>query len=297
MSVRSMTGYARVRETIEGIDVVLSVKSVNHRGLDLHFYTGSEMDPFESAMRSTIKRYVARGHIDIRVQLTREGGAGNVGLDAARLDAYVVAFRAASRKYGLLAELDLNTAFRIPGMLTDSAAIELPDSFEPPIVAVLERALLILNEFRSREGAETARLMLERNAAIAAAATEMAELRKQALPSFQSRLRDRLTELLGNGQIDPQRLAQEAAMLADRGDIGEEIARLEIHARQVEELLRNGGEVGKKLDFMLQEMNRETNTILSKTAGIGECGLAITERALGAKSDIEKIREQSLNLE
>jgi uncharacterized protein (TIGR00255 family) len=297
MSVRSMTGYARVRETIEGIDVVLSVKSVNHRGLDLHFYTGSEMDPFESAMRSTIKRYVARGHIDIRVQLTREGGAGNVGLDAARLDAYVVAFRAASRKYGLLAELDLNTAFRIPGMLTDSAAIELPDSFEPPIVAMLERALLILNEFRSREGAETARLMLERNAAIAAAATEMAELRKQALPSFQSRLRDRLTELLGNGQIDPQRLAQEAAMLADRGDIGEEIARLEIHARQVEELLRNGGEVGKKLDFMLQEMNRETNTILSKTAGIGECGLAITERALGAKSDIEKIREQSLNLE
>jgi uncharacterized protein (TIGR00255 family) len=297
MNVRSMTGFARVRDTIGGVDVVLSIKSVNHRGLDLHFYMGPEMDPFENAMRSTLRRYATRGHIDIRVQLARNNGTGTMGFDIARLEGYIAAFRSASDKYRLAGEPDLNTAFRIPGILTDSAAIDLPDSFEAPIIAMLERALSALNEFRSREGTETAGVMLERNASIAAAADRMCELREQAAPAFQNRLRERLTELIGSAGIDPQRLVQEAAMLADRGDIGEEISRLKIHSRQVSELLRNGTEIGKKLDFLLQEMNRETNTILSKTAGVGEPGLSITELALGAKSDIEKIREQSLNLE
>jgi uncharacterized protein (TIGR00255 family) len=302
MKVRSMTGFARVRETIAGIDVVLSVKSVNHRGLDIHFYVGSEMDPLENAMRAAVKRHMGRGHVDIRVQLAPGEGSANIGLDAARLEGYMTAFRRASERYGLAGAPDLNTAFRIPGMLTDTAVIELPEAFELPFIALpfialLERALGILNQFREREGIETAGVMLERNAAIHAGALRMEGLREQAVPAFQNRLRDRLIELLGNGNIDPQRLAQEAAMLADRGDIGEEISRLKIHARQVDELLRTGTEVGKKLDFLLQEMNRETNTILSKTAGVGEPGLSITELALSAKSDIEKIREQSLNLE
>src|SRR5688500_14131341 len=101
MNIRSMTGFARVRETILGVDVVLSLKSVNHRGLDVHFYMGPEMDPFETAMRSALKRHTTRGHIDIRVQLSRGNGTGTVGLDAARLEGYVAAFRSASEKYGL----------------------------------------------------------------------------------------------------------------------------------------------------------------------------------------------------
>ena len=297
MTVRSMTGFARVRETILGIDVVLSVKSVNHRGLDIHFYTGPEIDPIENAMRAMLRRNMARGHIDVRVLLARGEGTGTLGVDAARLDGYITAFRDASARYGLSGTPDLNTAFRIPGILTDSAAIELPAAFEQPFIALLERAIGVLNEFRGREGVETARVMLERNEAIHASALRMETLREQALPAFQSRLRERLTELLGNGNIDAQRLAQEAAMLAERGDIGEEISRLKIHSRQVEQILRTGTEVGKKLDFLLQEMNRETNTILSKTAGVGESGLSITELALAVKADIEKIREQSLNLE
>jgi uncharacterized protein (TIGR00255 family) len=292
-----MTGFARVRETILGIDVVLSVKSVNHRGLDIHFYMGSEMDPLENGMRSVLKRHLGRGHIDVRVQATRGAATGNLGIDAAKLDGYITAFRQASERYGLAGGPDLNIAFRIPGMLTDTAGIELPDGFEQPFIALLERALEMLNEFRGREGVETARVMLGRNAAIHAATLRMEEFREQAGPSFQNRLRERLTELLGNGNFDPQRIAQEAAMLADRGDIGEEISRLKIHSGQVDDILTNGTEVGKKLDFLLQEMNRETNTILSKTAGLGESGLSITELALAAKSDIEKIREQSLNLE
>jgi uncharacterized protein (TIGR00255 family) len=106
-----------------------------------------------------------------------------------------------------------------------------------------------------------------------------------------------LRELLRSNSVDPQRLAQEVAMLVDRSDISEEISRLQIHSDQLGELLKSGGEIGKRMDFLLQEMNRETNTILSKTTGIGELGLRITDIALSAKAEIEKIREQSLNLE
>ena len=114
---------------------------------------------------------------------------------------------------------------------------------------------------------------------------------------YQTRLTDRLREIAKGIAIDPQRLAQEAAILADRSDIGEELARLKIHSAQLDQLLQAGGEVGKKLDFLLQEMNRETNTILSKTNGAGEAALRITELGLRAKAAIEKVREQSLNLE
>ena len=124
----------------------------------------------------------------------------------------------------------------------------------------------------------------------------MEKIRSRATAAFQKRLKERLQELL-RGAIEPQRLAQEAAMLADRSDVSEELIRLKTHTGQVDQLLQADGEVGKKLDFLLQEMNRETNTILSKTGGLGEVGLTITELALAAKSEIDKIREQSLNLE
>lgn len=298
MSTRSMTGYAKVRGTIEGIEVTISVKSVNHRGLDLHFYTGAELDPFETAMRAAIKKRIARGHIDIRIQLASANGSGGLSVDVPKLDGYVKAFRAMATRHAITAEPDLNAAFRLNGMLNDSAGIELAPSFEQPFIELLDQALATLNTFREREGAELVQVMLERNRAIAAAADQVEEIRHTATSAFQARLKERLSDLLGGANLDPQRLAQEAAMLADRSDIGEEISRLKIHARQVEEILTKGAtEVGKKLDFLLQEMNRETNTMLSKTSGIGEVGLGITEIALGAKADVEKIREQTLNLE
>lgn len=297
-SVRSMTGFARVRGTIGSVDVTISLKAVNHRGLDLHFYTGSEIDPFEASMRSVIKKHVNRGHLDIRVQLASSAGATALNVDQARLDAYVSAYEAFAQKYGIAAPPDLNAAFRVPGILTEAAGVEIPSDFEAPFLDLLEQALRMLNEFRSREGAELVQVMLQRNNSISQAAEQAEAIRGTATAAFQNRLRERLAELLGSANVDPQRLAQEAAMLADRSDIGEEISRLKIHARQVYDLLTaSTAEVGKKLDFLLQEMNREANTMLSKTSGIGEVGLGITELALNAKADIEKIREQSLNLE
>ena len=139
--------------------------------------------------------------------------------------------------------------------------------------------------------------LLRHNTNIRTIGVELLDIRARAIPLFQSRLTERLRELLRGNTVDPQRLAQEIAMLVDRSDISEEISRLRIHSDQLTELLTSGGEIGKRLDFLLQEMNRETNTVLSKTTGIGELGLRITEIALSAKAEIEKIREQSLNLE
>jgi uncharacterized protein (TIGR00255 family) len=294
-----MTGFARVRGSIGQIEVTISVKTVNHRGLDLHFYAGSEIDPYEAAMRSAIKKYIARGHIDIRIQLASLSEANGLTLDKPRLAAYMAAYQEAAHQYGVSAKPDLSATFRIPGILSDASNnADLPSSFEAPFLELLERALNTLNTFREREGADLVAVMLERNRCIGNAAEQVEQIRGTATAAFHTRLRDRLADLLSGAAVDPQRLAQEAAMLADRSDIGEEISRLKIHSRQVEELLTGqAAEVGKKLDFLLQEMNRESNTMLSKTSGIGELGLGITELALGAKADIEKIREQALNLE
>jgi len=296
-NIRSMTGFARVKKTINGIDVVVSLKSVNHRGLDLHFHMSSDLDPFEGAVRAAIKRNVGRGHIDIRISLARTGGPVVMDVDPVRLDNYLAAFRKAAKLHGLASEPDLNSAFRIPGILGETTDMEITAAFEAPLVAAVDEALALLNQFRAREGAELVEVMLERNTEIREAAQRMEEIRSRALEAFHTRLKEQLGELLTATGLDPQRLAQEAALLADRSDIGEEIARLKIHAGQLADILQKESDAGKKIDFLLQEMNRETNTILSKTSGIGEAGLGITELALAAKSDIEKIREQALNLE
>jgi uncharacterized protein (TIGR00255 family) len=298
--IRSMTGFARVQRSTPQGEIAVTLKSVNHKGLDPHFHLEADLDAFESALRAALKKAVLRGHVDVRCSVTQQTGNNSAagGLNTPLMQACLAAFRKIAEQEGIEnVKPDLNQLMRLPGMF--GAAVETtPDpNVEKPLLATFEEALDTLNQFRSREGAELAALILDYNRTIAAGAAEMAEIRSRATPAFQSRLAERLAELLTNLALDPQRLAQEAAILADRSDIGEEISRLQIHSRQLDEILEAGGEVGKKLDFLLQEMNRETNTVLSKTSGIGELGLRITDLALAGKGSIEKIREQALNLE
>ena len=295
--VRSMTGFARAQTTTKRGQVTISIKSLNHRGLDLHFHLPAEMDSVEGAMRAAIKRAITRGHLDIRATFTPAQAPEQGTLNEPLFRAWLAAFRQATAVAGFLAEPDLNDAFRIPGMLGMPIEPDSDSDTEKDVVTATETALDLLNQARAREGEELVSVMRIHNQAIARTCAELEEIRGRAVPAFQNRLNERLRELLRGITVDPQRLAQETALLADRSDIGEEIARLKIHSKQLDELLDSGGEVGKKLDFLLQEMNRESNTILSKTTGIGEIGLRITDLALGAKADIEKIREQALNLE
>jgi uncharacterized protein (TIGR00255 family) len=293
-----MTGFAQVRKSLPEGEIALSLKAVNHRGLDMHVHLPPEMEVFEGAVRKGIKGRVARGHLQLNVVWNPSNGAAAASsLNRPLLEAYLAAFEQAKREFHLEGTPDLNVAFRLPGMFRTDIPHQLSEEFESALVAALEETLQSLNQFREREGREISAEILERCALIREGEVRMEKIRSGAMPAFHKRLHERLAELLRSAAIDGQRLAQEAALLADRSDISEELIRLKTHVGELEQLVNSGGEIGKKIDFLLQEMNRETNTILSKTGGLGDLGLTITELALAAKSEIDKIREQSLNLE
>ena len=181
LMIRSMTGFARVRRTIGAYEVTLSLKSVNHRGLDLQFHMSPEFDPFESAMRAALKKSIHRGHVDLRLSAARAGVAEGLGVDTARLESYIALFRLMAEKYSLDPELNLNLAFRVPGILTDETNVELPTGFETELVSALEEAIGTLNGFRDREGAELGRVLQEHCEAIQKSASKMDDIRSRAL--------------------------------------------------------------------------------------------------------------------
>jgi len=297
MSVRSMTGFARVRKTAGADEISISLKGVNHRGLDLHFHLPSDLDALESELRTALKAAIARGHIQIQVSVARTAGSAG-GLNRNLLSEYIAAFREAQKLLALPDQQpDVNAALRLPGMLNSGGDAETGEELTAGVLAALRDAIAAFNQTRETEGAAMANEMRGRAAALVALTGRIEQIRAGAVPAFQKRLRERMAELLNGAPIEPQRLVQEAALAADRSDIAEELVRLKTHALQLDAMLAGETEIGKRLDFLLQEMNREANTILSKTGGLGDLGLTITELALAAKSEIDKIREQALNLE
>jgi len=298
MAIRSMTGFARVSCPTASGELTLSIKSVNHRGLDLHFHMPMEFDAVEPAIRSAIRKRVSRGHVQVQVFYKRESVAsGAAVVNEPLLRAWLESFRDIAERYGLESKPDLNQALRLPGMMESRNAPVSDESVEAAALEAAARAIEELDVFRLREGAAIETEIRMRAASIREITAKMADIRTRALPHFQNRLRERLNELLSGASLEPARLAQEAALLAERSDISEELVRLKTHADQTDALLSADGETGKKLDFLLQEMNRETNTILSKTGGLGEQGLTLTDLGLAAKAEIDRIREQSLNIE
>jgi uncharacterized protein (TIGR00255 family) len=298
MPIRSMTGFARVARSTASGELTLSLKTVNHRGLDLHFHMPMEFDAVEPALRAAIRKRISRGHVQVQLFFRRNpsesgGGAINEGL----LKAWLDSFRDVAERYGIESKPDLNQALRLPGMIESRGAAATDENVEREALAIAAEAIEELDRFRTREGAAIEAEIRSRAASLRAIVGKMEGIRERALPYFHNRLKDRLGELLGGAQIEPGRLAQEAAILAERSDISEELVRLKTHADQTDALLSAEGETGKKLDFLLQEMNRETNTILSKTGGLGEQGLTLTDLGLAAKAEIDRIREQSLNIE
>jgi len=293
-----MTGFARISRATPAGELIVSIKSVNHRGLDMHFHMPPEFDSIEPALRTALRRRVSRGHVQVQVFLKRNGDAtSGAVINESLLANWLEAFRAAAARLGLESKPDLNQALRIPGMIEQRAPETAGDSLQSETLSIFAAALDELDRFRTREGEAIEAEIRARAQSIRSLVEAMESIRSRALPHFQSRLREKISELLNGVHLDYGRLAQEAALLAERSDISEELVRLRTHADQTDTLLAAAGEAGKKLDFLLQEMNRETNTILSKTGGIGEAGLTLTDLGLAAKAEIDRIREQSLNVE
>jgi uncharacterized protein (TIGR00255 family) len=295
MPIRSMTGFAQVRGLLNGQSgFTLSLKSVNHRFLDLHFRMPSESDGLEMKLRRLLKDNIARGHLELMLTLER-GGAGTFSLNRELVGGYIQAFRATAAEFDLAAEPDLNVVLRLPGAL--DAAQNLDDShLEAAVLARVEEVLGRLNQMREEEGRGIERELRERMGHLEKAAHEVEKYRQAVLKFYVEKLQTRIQELIGQ-QADPERVLQEAALLAARSDVQEEVVRLDTHVQHFLGLLDEGGEVGKKLDFLLQEMNREANTLLSKTSGLAGEALKITEMGLAMKSEIEKAREQVQNVE
>ncbi len=292
-----MTGFALVRKQTSAGELTLSLRSVNHRGLDLHFHLGSELAVYENAMRALLKQQIRRGHVEVRMSLGREGEEG-IAYSGAVLGRYVALFRQACADFGLDTKPDLNTLFTLPGVLQSALGTKpLDASSEADVLATLAECLEDLNSFREREGRELCRSVEAELDSVEDGTRQMLSIRADAHAHFLNRLKSRIQEVLDSSNISPARLTEEAALLADRSDVQEELTRLSVHTQELRRLLSSGGEAGKRLDFLLQEMNRETNTILSKTSGIGEAGLTITNVALAIKANIERMREQALNLE
>lgn len=288
-----MTGFAQVKaQAGEGVSFTLSLKAVNHRFLDPQLRLPLDTDELEMKMRRVLKERLARGHIEVTLNVDRRAGEG-FEFNHELVAGYVTAFRKAAAEFGTCGEPDLNAIFRLPGALGEATPLD--GSFHSAVLAALDQAIEKLNTMREQEGRGMEAELKRRLQALEDATCEVSRHRAAVTRACMEKVRTRMNELLENA--DQERILQEAAILAERSDVEEELVRLHTHIDHFHKLLDQGGEAGKKLDFLLQELNREANTLLSKTAGVAGEGLRITELGLLMKSEIEKCREQVQNLE
>jgi len=258
----------------------------------------SGLDALEMELRKAIKDNLIRGHVDLTLSIDRSTQQTS-GYNRELVNGYLAAFAAAREEHGLGGQPDLNAILRLPGALQsdsrsngDGDQSALTESVQREIGLLLEQ----LKIMRAREGEALESILHGTLDRLAEATEGVAALRTEIEERYQARLSERLQTAVG-ADFNRQRVLEEVAVLVERSDISEELARMTTHIGHFRELLQGGGEMGKKLDFLLQEMNREANTLLSKTGGVGGKGTRITELGLAMKSEIEKAREQIQNVE
>jgi uncharacterized protein (TIGR00255 family) len=292
--MRSMTGYGRGSVVSQEFAVTVDLKTVNNRFLDVHIRLGAELSSLEPLLKRRISSRLSRGRVDMTVTFERTSQV-QYELNRPLIAGYVNALRSMQEEFDIAGQLDINVLARLPGALQPTR-----DGLEEEMVAGIERALDQaldeLERMRGQEGSVLCEEMRERVNRIEHLVPIIEEAATGLVDAYRARLQKRVSELVNrDGQIvelDPARLAQEVAYLADRSDVSEEMVRLRSHLTQFREALDSTGETGKMLDFLLQELNREANTTLSKSTD-----LTIKETALAMKAEVEKLREQVQNVE
>ena len=290
--IKSMTGFGQGGAESDEFRVRVDIRSVNNRFLDLHVRLPQELSGLEIALKKVVQGALKRGRVDVTVTLEQTRSA-TFEINRPLVAGYLKALAQLQTEYGLPEQPSLELVAKLPGALQmpqESGQTDQP--LVDGITSALSKALEALVRMRASEGQELANEILARLDKIE---SQLPGIEKEAerLPSiYREKLLRRLEELLPTGQIDETRLAQEAVILADRSDISEEIARLKSHISQMREVIVGGEEAGKRLDFLLQEMNREANTVLSKSGD-----LTISDAAIVIKTEVEKLREQAQNVE
>jgi len=291
--VRSMTGYGSAAYEGEDFSLRATVSSGNHRFLEIHVRLPEALGAWESVLRKKIQERFERGRIVFTVEFTPATPAWlTYEINRPLVMAYVTALRQIRDEFGLSGEVDINALLQVRDLLRPRPPVEIPPALAEKLEAVTEDALRALAEMRAAEGAHLRRDLLARLALITDHLSAI-EQEARALPEiYRQRLTERLSEWARELPLDPTRVLQEVLHFVNRADISEEIARLRSHLAQGRELLEEEGAVGKRLDFLFQEMQREINTILAKAGNV-----ALAQRALAIKAEIEKLREQVQNVE
>jgi uncharacterized protein (TIGR00255 family) len=293
--MKSMTGFGRGTAQGDGFSAAVDLKTVNNRFLDIHLRTSTDLSAVEAAVRKRIGERLSRGRVDVNISVERTSEV-SYELNRPLIAGFIQVMREMQREYGLAGEPDVNVLARLPGAMQVSRS-GVSDEMLKGVEQALDEALGELEAMRVREGAALAAEMSSRLDEIERHMPIIESLSGEQVDAYRARVNRRISELLARDgleivQLDQGRLAQEVAYLADRSDISEEVARLRSHVAQFRASLAEEGDTGKRLDFLLQEFNREANTVLSKSTD-----LAIKDAALGIKAAVEKLREQVQNVE
>jgi uncharacterized protein (TIGR00255 family) len=290
--IRSMTGFGSAEGDVGGAVVAVEVRSVNHRFFNPSIKLPSEFARWEGEVRETLRKSITRGHVTLFARVAREQTEGRI--DEARFASYVQQLRDLQQRYGLDSTLDVGTILRLPDVLSAQEGAESTPGTVQELVDIVRRAAAAMDAMRAAEGARLCTYIEEHLQLIAESVERIAERAPSRLIEQRDRLRQAVQELAGGIALDEQRLAQEIALLADRLDVSEEIARFRSHLEAFRATLRNAPAdgVGKRLGFLLQELLREANTTGSKGNDA-----VILQDVLAIKEELERIREQVENLE
>ncbi|MBE6928212.1 MAG: YicC family protein [Ruminococcaceae bacterium] len=291
--VYSMTGYGRAVQSLNGKEITVELRSVNNRFLDCNVKIPRVFSYAEDAVKQCVKQAVARGKVDlfVTVQVTEQENV-KVALNRPVLEGYLTALRSIAADYEVRDDIGATSLARFPDVFVVEKEQEDEEQIVADLTAVATEAVAAFNAMRAREGAAMVEDLRSRASTILAYVAKVEERSPQTVAEYRSRLENKLREVLENTNIDESRILTEAAIFADKVCVDEETVRLRSHLAQLETLLTDGGAIGRKLDFLLQEMNRESNTIGSKCND-----LELTRYVVEIKSELEKIREQIQNIE
>lgn len=291
--IRSMTGFGRCEDTINGRDIIIEIKSVNHRYFEFSSRITRGYGFLDDKLKSYLQSQVFRGKIDVFVSIeTLEDNDAQVLVNHSLAAGYVNALHELAQRYGLQDDISVSTVSRYSDIFTVHKEPENEEIIWSAVKAVTDKALRAFIGMRETEGERLKTDVLQRAEAILATVGKIEERSPQTIKEYQQKLQQRLNEMLSDSNIDEQRVLTEAAVFADKIAVAEETVRLRSHFDQFSSMLNSNEAVGRKLDFIVQEMNRETNTIGSKCVDS-----QIAYMVVDIKAEIEKIREQIQNIE